>query len=198
MNWLGPYGGAEVGAAASRAAIRPAFLASALAEYMGDREWTPEKLADWLHCAPGQLAALGLCRRPDPATPQFSEQVTQIVVHFRLDYWNLRRLLEDMALPFGQRQLLWQSEAVHPRHGADVIFGDIQGFGGEFGQTTRAARPRMASMSQGMVRKREALEGDAAAEPLGPPIEAVPMAAPRQSWLARLLAAIRNLFSRKS
>jgi len=201
MNWLGPYAGAEVGAAASRAAMRPAFLASALAEYKGDRGWSAEKLAEWLRCAPSQLAALGLCRRPDPAAPEFSEQVTQIVVHFQLDYWNLRRLLEDMALPYDQRQSLWRSETLNPALGSADVRVDFLDFGAALEQrdTPRAARPRMASTPAGMARSQGTPRWEAAAaESPASPVEAVPSAAPRQSWLARLMAAVRNLFSRKS
>ena len=97
-NWLGPYADADTGWLALRAAERPAYLASALAEYLDVRGWTPDQLAQSLRCAPQQLAKLGLCRRPDLNSLEFHQQVSQIVTHFQLDYWGLRRLLEELAL----------------------------------------------------------------------------------------------------
>ncbi len=108
-NWLGPYADSEQDWLALRAAERPAYLASALAEYLELREWTPEQLADRLRCAPEQLAKLGLCRRPD-LSAELHQQVSQIASRFDLDYWSLRRLLEELALEPGQRQRYWQTE----------------------------------------------------------------------------------------
>jgi hypothetical protein len=102
-NWLGPYADADAGYVALRRAERPAFLASALAEYLEVREWMPEQLAQWLRCAPQQLAKLALCRRPDPSSPDFRGQVARIATSFQLDYQGLRRLLEDLALDARQR-----------------------------------------------------------------------------------------------
>lgn len=197
-NWLGPYADTELGRAALRAAERPAFLASAMAEYASEREWTPEKLAYWLRCAPGRLAALGLCRRPNPAAPEFSEQVTQIVVHFQLDYWNLRRLLEDMALPYIQRQSLWHAEAVDFGSSEEWPSGLMgsEDFG-QFLDRPQASASRRAQVFRAAAAPEGAAPG-AAESPLGAPVAATPDATAQRSWLGRLFAAIRPLFSRKS
>ena len=73
------------------------------------REWTPEQLAERLHCAPQQLAKLGLCRRPE-LSAEFHQQVSQIATRFELDYWGLRRLLEELALEPEQQQMCWVTE----------------------------------------------------------------------------------------
>lgn len=200
-NWLGPYVDADTGWLALRAAERPAYLASALAEYLDLRGWTPDQLAQSLRCAPQQLAKLGLCLRPDRNSLEFHQQISQIVASFQLDYWGLRRLLEELALEPQKRQQVWMT--------ADFLDQSLTG----------APRPRSAAKQKRMswpppppdesvqhapARSSESFMGDgrpSSSEQVSVPMsdEVPPQAVPAQrpSWFGRLLSIFRRLFSKK-
>lgn len=202
-NWLGPYADGDTGWLALRAAERPAYLASALAEFLELREWSPDTLARWLRCAPNQLAKLGLCHRPDPASAEFHQQVSEIVAHFQLDYWNLRRLLEDLALSPEQRHQIWQSEhPLDPSRRTSITHRASGDFTRMFGASGKQAGP---PRPMGKAESPESSQ-PVSASPPEPPYEsaqmaigAIPKATPavQTSWFRRLLASIRNFFSRK-
>jgi hypothetical protein len=201
-NWLGPYADADTGWVALRAAERPAYLASALAEYLDLREWAPEQLAQWLRCAPQQLVKLGLCRRPDTRSLEFHQQVSQIATQSQLDYWSLRRLLEELALDTQQRQRIWLTEdslnQARPARSGAQASGD---FTRMFGARSDEADTQPRSLRTGRPEPQQEEGGTFSGEhapattPLATASHAVP--ARRPSWFRRLLSAIRGLFSKK-
>ena len=201
-NWLGPYSDGETGWVALRAAERPAYLASALAEFLEPRAWTPEQLAQWLRCGPGELAKLGLCRRPVPSSPEFRDQVAQIVTQFQLDYWNLYRLLEDLSLPGEQRQQLRQTQdftghALPPPattmrssgHPSRLHKATPPEVSPEWGQAAAAGEQGSSSQAESPLDELAEVRRRAPILASGP--------AARQSWLGKLWSSIRNFFSRK-
>jgi hypothetical protein len=204
-NWLGPLADCDNGWLALRAAERPSYLASALAEYLEVRAWSPLQLAHWLGCAPNQLAKLALCRRPDPAGPDFLLQVGQIVITFQLDYWQLRRLLEELALSTEQRQQLWQVENpledVRPAPRTEAASGEFTAL---FDKTSEhPALGRLESAPSRSAQHRMAFP-ESAKVPGGLPISMAKRTAPEgaassppKSWLGRLLTAIGRIFSPK-
>lgn len=82
--------------AGRRAGGRPFFLASALLAYARAERLDDAALADHLGCAPGDLPALFLCRRPAAAT--FRADVERIAERFHLD---AVRLAEAIRLAEG-------------------------------------------------------------------------------------------------
>ena len=82
--------------ASLRAAGRPFFMASALAGFKALRGMTDEQLATFLGCAPGALAELGLCRRPDPALSTFRADVEGVAAHVGAASERLARLLREV------------------------------------------------------------------------------------------------------
>jgi hypothetical protein len=202
-NWLGPYADGDTGWLALRAAERPAYLASALAEFLELREWSPDTLARWLRCAPNQLAKLGLCHRPDPASAEFHQQVSEIVAHFQLDYWNLRRLLEDLALSPEQRHQIWQSE--HPlessrrtsiTHRASGDFTRVFGASDmQAGAPRPMGKPEPPEPNHPALAPPPELPYESAQMAAGASLKVAP--AHQRSWFGRLLDSIRNFFSRK-
>jgi hypothetical protein len=69
--------------AAERAASRAFFLASVLLPFAQGEGLDDHGLASYLGCRDDQLAALLLCRRPDPRT--FARDVQRIAERFGLD-----------------------------------------------------------------------------------------------------------------
>jgi transcriptional regulator with XRE-family HTH domain len=96
--WLGRWAEEGVGRVAERAAMRDAFLASALAEFQRRRDWSPEELADFVGISPGQLAKLALCRRPDPNSQKFASDIQQIAFHCGADPGRLQQILEERGI----------------------------------------------------------------------------------------------------
>ncbi len=201
-NWLGLYADADNGWLALRAAERPAYLASALAEYLDLRGWTPDQLAQWLRCAPQQLVKLALCQRPDSASVEFHQQVSQIVARFQLDYWNLRRLLEELVLEPERRQQIWATQdfldRAGPRPFASRASGDVMpSFGAEMNE---AVPPMQAPRSERPILRQAAFKAPFRKPPaVATPAETPPEPAParQQSWWERLITAVHNLFSKK-
>jgi hypothetical protein len=88
---------------ARRAEQDAAFMASALAAFRRLQRLDDRALAEFLRCPVEMLPHLALCRRPDPASPRFQADVTQIATHARADPDRLVRLLRrvDLAVAFG-------------------------------------------------------------------------------------------------
>lgn len=95
-QWLGSWAQEGLGWVAQRASNRTAYLASAFDEFSRLRGMSPEKLADFLGCAPQSLAKLALCRRPDPSSSEFTGQTDQIASHCGANPRRLRALLEEL------------------------------------------------------------------------------------------------------
>jgi hypothetical protein len=196
-NWLGPYADVDTGWVALRAAERPAYLASALAEYLDVRGWTPDQLAQSLRCAPQQLAKLGLCRRPDRRSVEFHREVSEIASHFELDYFGLRRLLEELALDPQERQQVWMTAefldqplygAPRPRASAKLMRAQTPD---ELLQSRRAESSE-SFMGDGSHTSSEQVPPSMSVET---PFRTIP--AHRPSWFTRLLSTIREFFSKK-
>jgi hypothetical protein len=199
-NWLGSYADPERDWLALRAAERPAYLASALAEYLELREWTPEQLAEKLRCAPQLLAKLGLCRRPELST-ELHQQVSQIASRFELDYWVLRRLLEELGLEPQQRQIRWVAEeSFNPpehRHSATRAGEDFIGvFGASHSSSGQDFLENLAQASESGPDDRMEIP-PAGQVPASAGATAPKTASPRTSWLARLFHSIRGFFAQK-
>jgi hypothetical protein len=79
--------------AAEQAASRPFFLASVLLPFAQSEGLDDSGLASYLGCPADQLAALLLCRRPDPRT--FGRDVQRLAEQFGLD---ASRLAETVRL----------------------------------------------------------------------------------------------------
>ena len=199
-NWLGPYADADTGWLALRAAERPAYLASALAEYLDVRAWTPDQLAQYLRCAPQQLAKLGLCLRPDRNSVEFHQQVSQIVSHFQLDYWGLRRLLEELALDDQQRKQVWlmadfgmtRSGEPHPRSAAKQMRASSPAPRSDEAVQRERARSSEGFMGDGVPSFGEQVHVARTAE-----MSSHSVSAHRPSWFGRLLSRVRKFFSKK-
>lgn len=78
---------------ARRAEQDPFFMASALAAFCRLQGLDDHALAAFLRCPAEMLPHLALCRRPDPASPRFQSDVTQIATYARADPDRLVRLL---------------------------------------------------------------------------------------------------------
>jgi hypothetical protein len=207
VNWLGEFARGDLATPAARAGERSAFLASALAEYISLREWTPQRLAEYLRCAPNQLGLLGLCRRPDPASADFSEQVSVIVGRFQLDYWSLRRLLEELSLPAEQRTNLWQQQDIegpHPGRAVDLLDWlqhsaappDRRAIHHATDKTFSAeVRERLHKTGEVDMHRGEQPSPSGQVPPATP--QSVARASQRPSWLGRLWARIRKIFAGK-
>ncbi len=78
---------------ARRAEQDAAFMASALAAFRRLQRLDDRALAEFLHCPVEMLPHLALCRRPDPTSPRFQADVTQIATYVRADPDQLVRLL---------------------------------------------------------------------------------------------------------
>lgn len=78
---------------ARRAEQDAAFMASALAAFRRLQGLDDRALAEFLRCPVEMLPHLALCRRPDPTSPRFQTDVTQIATHARADPDQLVRLL---------------------------------------------------------------------------------------------------------
>lgn len=200
-NWLGTYADPDRDWLALRAAERHSYLASALAEYIEIRQWTPEQLADRLRCAPQQLAKLGLCMRPDLSSAEFRQQVSQIASRFDLDHLSLRRMLEELALEPNQRQRHWISEDLFNQHRHRTpALGNSREFRRTFGipDATNSQDFLEDVVTQASSRHNHGAEIPTPEQAYAPAGFTTPKAAtPRKSWLGRLFDTIRNLFSRK-
>jgi hypothetical protein len=78
---------------ARRAEHDPFFMASALTAFRRLEGLDDAALAAFLRCPVEMLPHLALCRRPDPASPRFQSDVTQIATYVRADPDRLVRLL---------------------------------------------------------------------------------------------------------
>src|SRR5215207_10562199 len=78
---------------AERAGARRFFLASALLPYARAEGLDDGALAERLGCAPADLAALLLCRRPKGEGAQFRMDVERIADRFGLDAARLARVI---------------------------------------------------------------------------------------------------------
>jgi hypothetical protein len=97
--------------AAARAASRTAFVAGALAEYQALHNLDERRLAAWLGIAPGRLARLALCLRPEGTGMRYREGLDQIVAATGVDGDRLAMLLREVeaveamrAMPTAGRQ----------------------------------------------------------------------------------------------
>lgn len=96
---------------ARRAEQDPFFMASALAAFRRLQGLDDDALAAFLRCPAEMLPHLALCRRPDPASPRFQSDVTQIATYARADPDQLVRLLRRVNVfaalePAAQQDLL--------------------------------------------------------------------------------------------
>ncbi len=83
---------------ARRAEQDPFFMASALAAFRRLQGLDDHALADFLRCPAEMLPHLALCRRPDPTSPRFRSDVTQIATYTRADPDQLVRLLRRVSV----------------------------------------------------------------------------------------------------
>ena len=70
---------------AQRVASDPYFLAEALSTYARAEELSDAQLAQRLGCAPNQLDAVRLCRRPRGSAQAFQHEVDRIAAVFQID-----------------------------------------------------------------------------------------------------------------
>ena len=80
----------------SGAAANHFFLASALAAYEVAHGMDEAALAAWLDCSVEDLPRLGLCRRPDSASPAFGAEVRQIALYAGTQPLRLAQLLREV------------------------------------------------------------------------------------------------------
>ncbi len=83
--------------AAKRMAKRPFFLGSALESYQEYEQLDEAGLASYLGIEATQLSRLGLCRRPDPTSSTFRQDVTAIAQRFGFPPNKLANLLRRVA-----------------------------------------------------------------------------------------------------
>jgi len=82
--------------AANRAANDGFFLGSALEAYRGHYGFSDAQLASLLRCSVENLPRLGLCKRPDPSSSSFREDVERIAAYAVVDPLALGRLLREI------------------------------------------------------------------------------------------------------
>jgi hypothetical protein len=70
---------------AQRVASDPFFLAEALSTYALAEELSDDQLAERLGCAPNQLDAVRLCRRPRGSARAFQHDVDRIAAAYQID-----------------------------------------------------------------------------------------------------------------
>jgi len=90
------YREALLRSAALRATHNPFFLGSALAAYQSEHRLDDRALAHHLFCPVSRLSRLALCRRPDPASPSFRQDVEQIAAYARAQPLRLGALLREV------------------------------------------------------------------------------------------------------
>lgn len=71
-------------------------IGAALAAFRRKAGMDEDELARFLACSPVRLNALALCRRPDPAAPDFRETVAAIAAFIGCDAARLETLLRDL------------------------------------------------------------------------------------------------------
>ncbi len=82
---------------AQRLQTDPRFMAYALAAYQRQEGMADEELAPALGMLPELVMRLALCRRPDPHSPQFAEQVREIADYALADEGRLANLLRQIS-----------------------------------------------------------------------------------------------------
>jgi hypothetical protein len=82
---------------AARASADERFLGWALARYQRQHGLSDRLLAHCLAMRPEDLDRLRLCRRPEPGSPRFAEQVVRMASLARCDADRLANLLDDIA-----------------------------------------------------------------------------------------------------
>jgi hypothetical protein len=70
-------------------------IGAALAAFRRKAGMDEDELARFLACSPVRLNALALCRRPDPAAPDFGQAVSAIAAFIGCDAARLEALLRD-------------------------------------------------------------------------------------------------------
>lgn len=70
--------------AAKKAVHSRFFLAESLNEFRVGRGMTEDELARFLGCNPMHLSKLALCRRPDPNSSKFRDDIEQIATAFSI------------------------------------------------------------------------------------------------------------------
>ena len=129
------------------------------------------------------------------------QQVSQIASHFELDYWSLRRLLEELALEPGQRQMHWQTEKFfdQPAQGSRAAQA-AEEFIGTFGKSDATSGQDFLEDVVPQQSSRQAHLGETPATQQAHArtgFTAPKAAVPQKSWLKRLFEVVRNFFSRK-
>ena len=81
--------------AAKRARKNPWIVASALAAYRRRHHLSEAQLGVWLGASAPSVATLALCRRPDPASPVFLEEVEDLADTCGCDAARLAELLSE-------------------------------------------------------------------------------------------------------
>ena len=125
----------QLAALALRLRSDAAFMASAMAAYQADEHASDSALASYLRLETAQLSRLALCRRPDPASPDFGEQVRQIATFSGADLMALAALLRRVS-----------------------ALGTLRGLAGR--ATSAEADPMIARGLLAAARDREPNEGD--------------------------------------
>lgn len=103
--------GPETKTSLSRLARRmqqdPRFMAYALSAYQQQEGLDTEGLAQTLGALPEMLARLSLCKRPDPNSPRFAEQVREIADYTLTDETQLANILRQVSSleKLSQRQI---------------------------------------------------------------------------------------------
>lgn len=82
--------------AAHRARTRASFIASALAAYQANKQWTDTELAAFLECPPEALTRLALCRRPAGDAGAFRGEVQRIAGFAGVAPLRLAQLLREV------------------------------------------------------------------------------------------------------
>ena len=82
---------------ARRLQADPQFMSYALATYQQHEGLERQDLAQELGLAPEMLLRLALCRRPDPDSPLFAEQVREIADYTLMDEARLANILRQVS-----------------------------------------------------------------------------------------------------
>lgn len=72
------------------------FMSYALSLYQEQEGLSAEELAEEIGAMPAILTRLALCKRPDPGSPQFAQQVREIADYTLIDEGQLANLLRQV------------------------------------------------------------------------------------------------------
>jgi transcriptional regulator with XRE-family HTH domain len=82
--------------AAKRAVRSRFFLAESLKEFRINRGMTEDDLGAFLGCSPVLLTKLALCRRPDPESPKFRNDIERIATAFNMQPIRLVQVIREV------------------------------------------------------------------------------------------------------